>query len=366
MKITDVNDVVSLDDEVYIKVMDVTLEETEDGSNRQRRHRLKLSMKYVHQDTGQDLDPNGELMEQDLFRSSQRSNGGSGGGGQFRNEDVDGTGGANSMLGQSLSSNIGLSSAIDPGSLILKGKMMLDNYGRTVPKTNYFNGYSLVGEDEGELEVPGASSPPLRDEPPSVAAASRPMGRGRATTLPAWMTRQDDTNTNNNDDNRLGSMKDEKGPDDKKNGSKKYVDQDSSRNDRHRKKSSRRDDKHHHHRHRKHKDRKHRSSIVTKVVVANTRRKGVVVEVVEAEVEVEEEKEEEEDIVAPVHIHTVFHQIIHQRHHLTILVLDLDQDRLPTKRRRRKVQSVIDTIIGEIEMTITVKVVAGVERSMIE
>ena len=231
VKISDVNDVVAIDDQVYVKVMDVSIEQTEDG---RQRHKFKLSMKYVHQDTGQDLDPDGELMEQDLMRSQHRSGGG-GGGRNTQNFDQDGTGGANSLLGQSLASNIGMSSAIDPGSLILKGK---SGFVGAMGNTN-FNGYSLVGEDEGEDDAPTTS---VRHEiaaanVPNAAPAVRPMGRGRATTLPAWMTRQDD--------DRLGSMKDEKGPgEDNEDGS--------SKGGRHRKKSSRRRDRH--------KDRKRSSS----------------------------------------------------------------------------------------------------------
>jgi len=233
VKISDVNDVVSIDDQVYVKVIDVSIEQTDDG---RQRHKFKLSMKYVHQDTGQDLDPDGELMEQDLMRSQHRSGGG-GSGRNTQNFDQDGTGGANSLLGRSLASNIGMSSAIDPGSLILKGKSgSVGAMGNTK-----FNGYSLVGEDEGEDEAPTTS---VRHETaaanvPNAAPPVRPMGRGRATTLPAWMTRQDD--------DRLGSMKDEKGPGD-------GNEDGSSRGDRHRKKSSRRD-KHH-----RHKDRKRSSS----------------------------------------------------------------------------------------------------------
>lgn len=240
-RITNVNDVVSINDEVYVKVMEVTMEQPTEDNGRQR-HKFKLSMKYVHQDTGQDLDPDGELMEQDLMRSQHRSNGGGGGrtNSSNNNFEQDGTGGANSLLGRSLASNIGMSSAIDPGSLILKGKGGSAGGGGGDTK---FNGYLLVGEDEGE--APTASS--VRHESTTAAAAPpaaavRPMGRGRATTLPAWMTRQND------DDDRLGSMKNEKGPGD---------DDDNSRGDRHRKKSSRRRDNKHHHRHR---DRKRSSS----------------------------------------------------------------------------------------------------------
>ena len=51
-KVENVTDVVSLDDEVYVKVMDVqveTVEDAESGRTRQR-HKVKLSMKYVHQE----------------------------------------------------------------------------------------------------------------------------------------------------------------------------------------------------------------------------------------------------------------------------------------------------------------------------
>ena len=235
VKISDVNDVVSIDDLVYVKVMDVSVEQTEDG---RQRHKFKLSMKYVHQDTGQDLDPDGELMEQDLMRSQHNRSGG--GGGNTQNFDQDGTGGANSLLGRSLASNIGMSSAIDPGSLILKGKSASV---RAMGNAK-FNGYSLVGEDEGEDEAPvrhetTAAAGNVPNTAPPVAV--RPMGRGRATTLPAWMTRQDD--------DRLGSMKDEKGP-----GDNDDDDEDgSSRDGRHRKKKSSR-------RHDRHKDRKRSSS----------------------------------------------------------------------------------------------------------
>lgn len=244
VKISDVNDVVSVDDQVYVKVMDVTVEETEDGlrQQKQQRHKLKLSMKYVHQDTGQDLDADGELMEQDLLRSSRHNNNRQNY--NNNNADEDGTGGANSLLGRSLASNIGISSAIDPGSLILKGRK--SGSSAAANSTNFNGYYLLVGEEEGEEEAPAIS---MRDELPSLQPV-RPMGRGRATTLPAWMTRQDDN------DDRLGSMKDEKGP-----GREDEEDDSSSstRGDHHRKKkktkSSRRDNTKHH----KHKDRKRRS-----------------------------------------------------------------------------------------------------------
>lgn len=250
MKITNVADVVSMNDMVYIKIMEVT--QTDEG-----RHKVKLSMKYVHQDTGQDLDPDGVLMEEDLFRqrSSSNSNGQYNQGGR-RDENIDGTGGANSLLGRSLASNIGMSSAIDPGSLILKGRKM-NNGGGTSNSSATFNGYSLVGEDEGELPHDTAdttANKTLREDQTAANDAVRPMGRGRATTLPAWMTRQDNDVTVTGTDERLGSMKDEKGPIDNNNKRRRKYDDDedesnsNDEDDRHRRKHYRKDRKQRHHR----------------------------------------------------------------------------------------------------------------------
>ena len=198
-RVTNVNDVVSLDDVVWVKVTDVIVESIdvdggEDGvGGQRRRHKIKLSMKYVDQETGMDVDPDNELLEDDL----NRSGGGRGGGGGGRGFDDDGGGthGADSALGRALASNIGIGSAIDPGNLILKGKRKGTN------ATTDFNGYALVGEDEGEPSPPpvergdamvrtGTSSTTATTA--TTLMTTRPMGRGRGTTLPAWMTRSDD------------------------------------------------------------------------------------------------------------------------------------------------------------------------------
>lgn len=184
-KVDNVTDVVELDMNVHVKVMEVTVDSHEDENGRQRqRHRVKLSMKYVDQDTGQDLDPDNTQMEQDLFRS---------GGNKTRNVGEGRTSGADSTLGRALASNIVMSSAIDPGNLILKGKQ------KGVDAS--FNGYALVGEEEGEDEIAGNGTNHVAvSVPPPKAAAVRSMGRGRGTTLPAWMTRSDGGD-------KLGSMK---------------------------------------------------------------------------------------------------------------------------------------------------------------
>ena len=270
MKITNVADVVSLNDTVYIKIMEVLPPpDNDDQEGGGRHYKVKLSMKYVHQDTGQDLDPDGVLMEEDLFRQRSSNNNNYNNGhqqGGRRDENVDGTGGANSILGRSLASNIGMSSAIDPGSLILKGRRSSgDGTSNNISAT--FNGYSLVGEDEGELppdtSTAATANETLREDPktPSSLAAVnntvRPMGRGRATTLPAWMTRQDNDNNATGNDERLGSMKDEKVPMEDSNYKRrrKYDDDDDKSNsnddvddDRRRRKHHRKDRKQRHHR----------------------------------------------------------------------------------------------------------------------
>lgn len=247
MKITNVADVVSLNDMVYIKIMEVIPPDDGGGG---RHYKVKLSMKYVHQDTGQDLDPDGVLMEEDLFRqrSSNNNNNGHQQGGR-RDENVDGTGGANSILGRSLASNIGISSAIDPGSLILKGRR---SGGGTSNNSATFNGYALVGEDEGELPpdtstATTAANETLREDPTAPPSSTvRPMGRGRATTLPAWMTRQDNDVNATGSDERLGSMKDEKGPLDIRNDDESNSNDNAD--DRRRRKHHRKDRKQRHHR----------------------------------------------------------------------------------------------------------------------
>jgi len=241
-KIDNVTDVVSLDMEVWVKVIGIQVETIEDettGRTRQR-HKVKLSMKYVNQDTGQDLDPENENIENDMQRISR--GGGGRGGMSAGNVKLDGTNGANSQLGQALSSNIGMSIAMDPGNLVLKGKRGATSIA----------GYSLVREDEGEPEFPAINNNNADHQEsmmPVEQKVVRPMGRGRGTTLPAWMTRVDS-------EDKLGSMSALP--------SAKDDDNSSRRSDRHRSKRShhrkeRRSKKHHKkHKSRKHKD--HRSS----------------------------------------------------------------------------------------------------------
>lgn len=77
----------------------------------------------------------------------------------------------------SLNSAIGMGVALDPMAVISKStNLVLKSDGA---KTNLINGYALVDDDEGE--------PPVTDlDPPML----KPMGRGRGSTLPAWMTQK--------------------------------------------------------------------------------------------------------------------------------------------------------------------------------
>jgi hypothetical protein len=173
--------------------------------------RLNLSMKYVNQDNGLDLDVSNDQLANDMLlsqESSSLSHGNSGrdnntnNNARTTNESGGGGGGVNNshLLERALASNIGISCAIDPGNLILKGKSRTGNVGGG---GNLVNGYALVGEDEDE-EEPSSELMSMSTNYISAAATAsstpslRPLGRGRGTTLPAWMTKRDE------DEDRLG------------------------------------------------------------------------------------------------------------------------------------------------------------------
>ena len=214
--------------------------------------------------TGQDLDPDNENMENDM----QRTRGGSGNINQGNAND--GTHGANSQLGRALASNIGMSIAVDPGNLVLKGKI---GGGRAAESS--FNGYALVGEDEGEPAPPPSvenDNSMMKEEAAKKQqqleqlAMVRPMGRGRGTTLPAWMTRSDPP-----EQDKLGSMnglpndnsKESADDDDRSSrGTDKYRSKKRDkrhRKERHRSSSKKHRKKHHSRDKKKHKDNRHRS-----------------------------------------------------------------------------------------------------------
>lgn len=239
-KVSNVSDIVSLNDRVWVKVIDIQLETIDADDNDEHatkrtrtRHKIKLSMKYVNQETGHDLDPDNALLEEDQLRTMSS---GSGSGGRRNDNDS----GANSLLGRALVSNIGMSTAIDPGNLILRG--VTTSRGTADVAISSFNGYDLVGDDEGE-----PSPPPLPvGREPSLSSSSHiagakntisPMGRGRGMTLPAWMTKSDTT------DDRLGSVA--CGDDDQLLPPNGYTDRKKDDNDDNIEKRRRRDKRHH-------------------------------------------------------------------------------------------------------------------------
>ena len=191
-RISNVNDVVNINDVVFVKVIDIFVETIDtdhynhveagmasSGNNWRVRHKIKLSMKYVNQDNGQDLDVTNDQLANDML-SQESSSRGSG-----SNNTNDG-GGMNSHLERALASNIGISSAIDPGNLILKGK-------RTgVCGGKLFNGYALVDEEQEQEPSEVISMSTNISTATASSTPSRPMGRGRGTTLPAWMTKRDE------------------------------------------------------------------------------------------------------------------------------------------------------------------------------
>lgn len=189
-RVENVEDAVAVDDSVYVKVTEVTKQPHEDGSGRVR-HKVSLSMKYADQDDGTDLDPAGEKAAEDLAR---RGGGGGDGGGGHQDGMMGANGGVASDLERSLGSRIGMATAIDPmaamrsqrgGRVVLRGAAGSNGAGAA---TTTYNGYSLVDDDEGEPEVKVA---PTSASVAAPVAETRPMGRGRGTTLPAWMTQND-------------------------------------------------------------------------------------------------------------------------------------------------------------------------------
>jgi predicted RNA-binding protein with RPS1 domain len=204
MRVEKVEDVVAVDDEVWVKVLQVE----EDDRN---RWRIRLSMKDVSQD-GTRLDLGREREEREQ---------------------------AQDQLGMNLNSMIGMGVARDP---------MADNHRLTMKnnlsaaKTTFRGGYSLVGDDEGELEKPVA---PVVTVAVAVAPTERlpPIGRGRGATLPAWMTTgKGDGPTGIKSDNDNDS-------DDDRSGKKSHKKHSKSRRKKH-SKHSKKDRKHRRRRHR--------------------------------------------------------------------------------------------------------------------
>jgi predicted RNA-binding protein with RPS1 domain len=164
-KVEKVEDVLSVDDQVWVKVLSV---EEDTTSQQQGRFKVSLSLKDASQDgTGQDL---GAQREQQDFMSSQ--------------------------IEQNLNSSIGMAVARDP----MEDRLIMKHKG------SIFNGYSLVGEDEGEPERAAVVPTPQSE------TRLAPVGRGRGATLPAWMTKAPDgpTGADSGDDGSKRKKRKEK------------------------------------------------------------------------------------------------------------------------------------------------------------
>ena len=158
-KVEQVADVVSLDDGVWVKVLDVTRETSDDGRTRTK---VSLSLKEASQDDGRDL---GEEMERNKALTQQ--------------------------ISRNLQSSIGMGFAQDPMANTSNQQNNRGSDSRLVLKhqpkeETVINGYALVDDLEGEPDVSAAAATTATA---TEAPAKAPMGRGRGTTLPAWMTR---------------------------------------------------------------------------------------------------------------------------------------------------------------------------------
>ncbi len=136
-----VEDVVAVDDQVWVKVLNVEMDP------KTQRWRIQLSLKDVSQD--------GMATDLGLERETRENQ---------RNQ-----------LESNLNSMIGMGVARDP----MADRLIMKN-DRTRGSTTFWGGYSLVGDDEGESQPE-----PIEERSTTILA---PLGRGRGTTLPAWMT----------------------------------------------------------------------------------------------------------------------------------------------------------------------------------
>ncbi len=142
-KLDKVEDALSVNDSLWVKVLEISREE-KDG----RTHvKVRLSMKDAAQD-GSEVD----LSRDRAFGEAIKE-----------------------QLAQSLNSAIGMGVALDPMAPKWSCNLILKSDG--TKQSSLINGYALVGDDEGEVQAP------------KTATRIQPVGRGRGSTLPAWMTR---------------------------------------------------------------------------------------------------------------------------------------------------------------------------------
>jgi predicted RNA-binding protein with RPS1 domain len=163
-RLEQVTDAVSVQDTVWVKVLEVSEEESPDG---RPRHKIRLSMKDASQDgSAQDLGAISQANEQ-----------------------------ASHALESNLNSTIGMGFARDPMAGYSSGSRLVMKHEKK-RDAQVINGYALVDDTEGELAPEPPSAAPVNvNVNVNVAAPmapKAPLGRGRGTTLPAWMTKQDD------------------------------------------------------------------------------------------------------------------------------------------------------------------------------
>jgi predicted RNA-binding protein with RPS1 domain len=158
-----VTDAVSVQDTVWVKVLEVSEEESPDG---RPRHKIRLSMKDASQDgSAQDLGAISQEREQ-----------------------------ASHALESNLNSTIGMGFARDPMAGYSSGSRLVMKHEKK--DAQVINGYALVDDTEGELPEPpapvnvNANVNANMNVAPVAMAPKAPLGRGRGTTLPAWMTKQ--------------------------------------------------------------------------------------------------------------------------------------------------------------------------------
>ena len=149
-----VEDALSLNDTVWVKVMEIIAPPPppQDGSD---RYKIRLSMKNVAQD-GSALETAAEMEAQQQVSQA---------------------------IEQNLSSSIGMGFARDPMAALVgstSGNRLVLK--KDQQSSTLINGYALVDDTEGEL--------PVEEQHVTEEEPVKPMGRGRGTTLPAWMTKQ--------------------------------------------------------------------------------------------------------------------------------------------------------------------------------
>ena len=180
-RVENVNDVVSMDDSVWVKVLDISEYDAatpnsdnntdrHHTSHRNPRHKVSLSLKDASQDgSARDLAEEESNEQQQRLKSS-------------------------TQMESSLNSTIGMGIARDPMDPMAQRILLKQD--KKMGKGALINGYSLVDDTEGEPCPPAIAEPNASAMKRASTAITdgggsgrlAPMGRGRGATLPAWMT----------------------------------------------------------------------------------------------------------------------------------------------------------------------------------